>query len=233
MKYPQYGIENRSKRHPCLNKSNDSKPGHKQADRRNLYIVGVVVTITFLCGLVLYISNLHLIDRSEDLSAPIAAGERSNDPMVEGNVLAIAQKFVCNCGSCGEESLDLCTCEHAAGVRQIIRGYIQNRKTNEEIIGTINNDFGGLKDEHPKQDQASSLRKPAKVAVLIDRVQIFSHFRCPCGRCGMDNLGDCSCDHPRGAKEVKTFVDKTITEGRYSVNEIVDKVAQTYGSKKF
>jgi hypothetical protein len=36
----------------------------------------------------------------------------SSDP----RVTKIASKFICSCGSCGSESLDLCSCEHAAKI---------------------------------------------------------------------------------------------------------------------
>jgi hypothetical protein len=41
----------------------------------------------------------------------------------------------------------------------------------------------------------------AKPATPEDRIEIFSHFSCPCGQCGVDELKDCSCQHPRGATE--------------------------------
>lgn len=70
------------------------------------------------------------------------------------------------------------------------------------------------------------------IATLADRDWIFSQFKCPCGQCGIDELKDCTCRHPRGATEVKSFVDEKIREQRFTVAQIVDEVEGTYGSRK-
>jgi hypothetical protein len=71
------------------------------------------------------------------------------------------------------------------------------------------------------------------VTTAADRIEIFSHFRCPCGQCGIEELKDCECNHPRGAMEVKAFVDAKIAAGKYTVAEVVNEVELKYGGKKF
>ncbi len=72
-----------------------------------------------------------------------------------------------------------------------------------------------------------------KIATIIDSDEIYSQFRCPCGQCGMDELKDCTCKHPRGATEVKAFVQSKIAEGKYTVAQIMDEIEMKYGSRKF
>lgn len=71
------------------------------------------------------------------------------------------------------------------------------------------------------------------VGTVFDREEIFSHFQCPCGQCGIDELKDCSCDHPRGAKEVKAFIDQKIAEKKYTVAQLIDQLDKRYGGRKF
>lgn len=71
-----------------------------------------------------------------------------------------------------------------------------------------------------------------KIATAADRLEIFTNFKCPCGQCGIDELKDCGCSHPRGATEVKGFVDGTIREHRYTVAQLIDEVEKKYGNRK-
>ena len=249
---PKCGFENPSKNHYCSEELNTlmrkfkddasdeskNRPQIKstlkniKTGQGNSYVFTIAISLIILSGLFLLISNLHWFTKANDpTSYELAPG--NNDPMLIAKVRDIARNFICTCGSCQEETLAQCVCDHAAKVRKIIGSYIQNHKTKEEIVVMINNDFGGLIDKRSVEGDNFKLQKSTDHATYVDRTQIFSHFRCPCGKCNMDNLAECTCDHPRGAKEVKRFVDDKITEGRYSIIEIVDKVAQTYGSRKF
>lgn len=73
----------------------------------------------------------------------------------------------------------------------------------------------------------------SKIATAADRIEIFSRFKCPCGQCGIDELKDCGCAHPRGATEVKSFVDQKIAENKYTIAQITKQVEDKYGGKKF
>lgn len=183
---------------------------------------------------------------------------RSGDPKVEARVLQIASKFICSCGTCGEQPLDICTCNRAVEERQFIRNYLQAGQSNEQIIVTLNSMFGWIKPEFaarydslarmtgqstkltvPKQSEsdmlalASKISSTYKLATSLDRVEVFSRFKCPCGQCGIDELKDCNCAHPRGAQEVKAFVDDRIREAKHTVAQLVDEVEKKYGGRKF
>ena len=54
---------------------------------------------------------------------------------------------------------------------------------------------------------------------------IASRFMCPCGQCEL-NLADCTCNNPRGAVEIKTFIDsllKTATNREDIIKEVEAK----------
>lgn len=184
--------------------------------------------------------------------------QRSGDPKLEARVLQIASKFICSCGTCGEQPLDVCTCERAVEERQFIRNYLQAGQTNEQIVAALNTTFGWIKPEFAarydslarmteqstkltvrKQSEsdmlalASKISSTYKLATSLDRVEVFSRFKCPCGQCGIDELKDCNCNHPRGAQEVKRFVDDKIREGKYTVTQLINEVENKYGGRKF
>lgn len=201
--------------------------------------------------------------------------QRSSDPMIEANVQAVASKFICACGTCGEQPLDICTCNTAIEERQFIRNALQAGQTPEQVIAAVNTTFGWMKPEFVAQydslarksavqpvNKSNAQNVPAKpnsstrlkvptqpesvilnptqlkamgdrMATAFDREEILSRFRCPCGQCGIDDLAQCTCDHPRGAKEVKAFVDRKISEQQYTVAQLVELVEKKYGGRKF
>lgn len=178
--------------------------------------------------------------------------QKSNDPAVEAKVVEVASKFICGCGSCGEQPLDTCTCNAAIQERQFIRDYLSAGQTVEQVILAVNDSFGWMKPEYaPKYGGLSSRLAPpsqnlpefgkvgskssptnSRIATPADRTEIFSYFECPCGQCGIDELKDCECSHPRGASEVKAFADEKILEGRLTVVQVVDLIEGKYGSRK-
>lgn len=184
--------------------------------------------------------------------------QRSGDPELEARVLQIASKFICSCGTCGEQPLDICTCNRAVEERQFIRNNLQGGQSDEQIIAGLNSLFGWMKPEFvarsdslarprspsakltlPKQNRnplfsfATKVAVNNKIATTADRVEIFSHFTCACGQCSIDELKECECNHPRGAQEVKAFVDERIREAKYTVAQLISDVERKYGSRKF
>ncbi len=184
---------------------------------------------------------------------------RSPDPAIEAKTMEIAGKFVCSCGTCGEQPLDVCTCPTAIQERQIIRNYLQMGRQPSEVIVALNRSFGWIKPEFAGlvgdststlrsdlptlslkqssvpgilEQKAAALVRDKEIAKPADRLEILARFRCPCGQCSIDELKDCDCAHPRGAKEVKAFVDARIREGSLTVAQIVDIVNSRYGGKK-
>jgi hypothetical protein len=183
---------------------------------------------------------------------------RSQDPKIEAAMKLIAARFNCSCGSCGEKSLDICACNRAIEERQFIRNALQTGQSEDQIIAAVNTTYGSRKPgsvESPHASvpdaaippgtavshevtarrvmAASDPSTPDRIASSADRDEILGHFKCACGKCGMDDLSACICQHPRGAVEVKAFVDRTIEGGKISVAQIITLVDQKYGGRKF
>ncbi len=178
----------------------------------------------------------------------------ASDAAIGKRVVDIASNFVCSCGNCAEESLDRCTCEHAARARQDIRDHVREGRNDSEIVRLIGATYGGLKTDLLKGTGAGRNRTSATLpgtkersvirtatdsfsiggthAVPGDLDRIIAEFRCPCGQCGWDELKDCDCGHPRGAKEVKAFIQQRIAEGNRTAEEIVKEVERVYGGLK-
>jgi hypothetical protein len=142
--------------------------------------------------------------------------------------MEVASKFSCSCGSCGEEALESCTCNTAEQERNFIRQELQSSKSVSQAVAVVNTRYEHLKPEFAgkiegggvnlnlsgrKQNDIFSRLSASdnnKVATTEDREKILSHFECPCGQCGIPELRDCNCQHPKGATEVKLFVDMEI-----------------------
>lgn len=177
--------------------------------------------------------------------------QTSNNVALENNVQAVASKFVCACGSCPNEPLQSCTCVTARKERDFIRNALYNGQSAEQIIVNLNQQYGGLRAEYQPQYDSDkiNLTLPSNFdsnlisgdpgggeagsapASFATRMEIISHFTCPCGQCTMDELIDCDCDHPNGAKEVKQFIDQKIDEGSYTVAQLIELVENKYGGK--
>ena len=176
--------------------------------------------------------------------------QKSNDPRLEAAVLEIASRFICSCGTCGEQPLNTCTCEVAVAERQFIRAGLQAQKDEETMIRLVNEKYGWIKPEYQEKYGAGKSRPllekrlPATPGLSIlddngtvvqataaDRLAIISSFACTCGQCGIDELKDCNCNHPGGAQEVKAFIDRKISEGKYTRENIVDIVDARYGNR--
>jgi hypothetical protein len=60
---------------------------------------------------------------------------------------------------------------------------------------------------------------------------IAANFNCPCGECGITPLDTCTCDSPRGAIEVKTYIQDLLGQG-LSKYDIVRLVEEEYGNRR-
>ena len=68
-------------------------------------------------------------------------------------------------------------------------------------------------------------------ATAESRSSILSQFKCPCVNCS-DELKDCVCNHPNGANDVRSFIDKQIAKRTYTVAQVIDIVEKKYGGRK-
>ncbi len=245
----KFGNKNHSQRTVNNKKNNGDKNKFNQGKKLTFKPIYVVISL-----LVIGLSYL-LISRNTtnvNIETKEVVEQKSNNPVVEAKVFEIASKFVCSCGTCGEESLETCKCPRAIEERSLIRDYVQKSTNTSDIVLSVANYYGFLKAEFAKEFPkvaktkiftaiSSELKNDVinnniftnkTLATSSDRLTIISAFNCPCGKCGVDELKDCECAHPKGAKEVKGFIDKTIAESKYSAIQIIDLVNNKFGGKK-
>jgi cytochrome c-type biogenesis protein CcmH/NrfF len=60
--------------------------------------------------------------------------------------------------------------------------------------------------------------------------RIAEQFNCPCGQCE-HTLAECTCEHPKGAKEVKAFITHELLHAKRSEAEVVKLMDEKYGHK--
>jgi len=94
---------------------------------------------------------------------------KSSNPVVETKVYDIASKFVCSCGSCNEESLEICKCERAIEERQFIRDYLEQNQKTDDIVIAVANKFGWIKAEFASNFKIDSSRIWSPSVKLISK----------------------------------------------------------------
>lgn len=233
------------------NKANSISATNKKHTGKTIGVNPLLITIgvLFISLTLVAVANKWFIN-SEETGSPVET--KSANPVVEAGVFDIASKFVCSCGTCNEESLEVCKCGRAVEERQFIRDYVERNQKKEEIVFALASKYGFLKSqfagEFKKVDKSkifetNQITIPTitldnkrndltKTASISDRATIFSAFMCNCGKCGIDELKDCDCSHPRGAQEVKKFIDEKISTNKYTVQDVIELVNSKYGGKK-
>jgi cytochrome c-type biogenesis protein CcmH/NrfF len=200
-------------------------------------------------GVVLFVVYAAYINqKAAKISEPYVEQISANFAL-EAQVREVASKFVCACGSCPREPLESCSCPTARKERDFIRNALASGQSADQVITVLNNQFGGLKSAQSanRKDDLTLLPPPVLsgntlggaesgrdgdvLASFVHRQQIIEQFSCPCGQCAIDKLKDCNCDHPRGAQEVKKYIDDQIAAGTYTVAQIIEKVDNQYGGR--
>ncbi len=119
-----------------------AKPLPRRKPANSITFPLIVTGIILFGAFVLYLSsNRHPGKVSQSFEQP------SSDATLESRVYAIASRFVCACGSCGEEPLESCRCPTAQKERQFIREALQHGHTEDEVIAEVYQTFGHLKPE--------------------------------------------------------------------------------------
>ncbi len=204
---------------------------------KSLWIIATVVIGAFLI-----ISIISSNESRKTTSDVRVVDQKSMNPLVEAKVFEIAAKFVCGCGGCDEDPLEHCKCNYAIAQREFIRNRLENSESEEAIVAAVIAKYGGLKDENSQaiKDAAKNIATDIKIARSKDNILatysdltlIYNSFECPCGQCGIKELAECTCNHKRGAIEVKKFIDVQIAKNKFTVEQVIEKVAEVYGGKK-
>lgn len=229
------------------NKSNGNSRNRSIQKFKGMKALWITVGVVIMSLIIA--SAFDLIFRPEKKEVPFEL--KSSNPVIEAKVFEIASKFVCSCGTCNEESLEVCKCERAVEERQFIREYLEQNQKPEDIVIVVANKYGWMKSEFASNYKVDPSRvwNPNQLQItkdiisttpglfntkasISDKYTIYSAFNCPCGKCDIDELKDCTCNHPNGALEVKKFIDEKINENKYTINEIIGFVDKKYGGKK-
>ncbi len=81
------------------------------------------------------------------------------------------------------------------------------------------------------ESQDVNLVPASKQAWTAEVQAIATNFNCPCGECGITPLDECTCDAPRGAVEVKSYISELLDQG-LSKFEVVKLVEEQYGNRR-
>jgi hypothetical protein len=172
-------------------------------------------------------------------------------------VLDVASRFLCGCGSCDVPELADCVCPTAIQEKDLIEEELRNGRPTGDILKLVDGRYGELKPQFASlmggasgQAPSASAEAPTgiasappasgvpqaargtagpQLATKTDASRIASQFICACGSCQDHVLSECTCEHPRGAKEMKAFIGYKISQKQYSVAAVVDAVAYEYG----
>lgn len=168
----------------------------------------------------------------------------------DSRMAEIEGRFMCPCGSCDHLDLRDCECDAPGGaleIRTSIARLLDQGVGSEEVVRVVANRFGGL-----RADSAPGSRVPSREALTegteaddqskgliashgnhvdpIGFVKVVSSFDCPCGNCALDLL-DCTCEHSRGAVELKNLIKNRLAEGMLP-DQVVEIVERTYSIER-
>ncbi len=111
--------------------------------RRRGYAAAAVATF----GVIIVVIVISQRSRKDSVDGrQVAVVEtRLQDPVDESKAMQIAKKFDCSCGTCGDLSLDTCTCPTAVKEREFIRKSVEERESPDQIIAAVNRTYGHMK----------------------------------------------------------------------------------------
>jgi cytochrome c-type biogenesis protein CcmH/NrfF len=198
-------------------------------------IAAGVGTLIIAVGLAVFISRGMGPDRARQADA-------TSKPVARPVSLAVrnvASKFICGCGECDNLDLADCTCPSAIEGRELIDRELKRKTPEQEVIKLVNGRYGRIKLQYASLVAGASSEPPAAtpapakpsggIATEADARWIASQFICPCGQCQDHALSECDCRHPKGATEIKAFIQYKISQKRHTAEEIVKAVAGEYG----
>ncbi|GAB4363686.1 MAG: hypothetical protein Kow0042_01760 [Calditrichia bacterium] len=123
-------------------------PGRRKKQVEPVKNRSLGVYLTLFTVAVLGILVVIAMNRKASSPPQIASSELSLvDSFLEAQVLKVASKFRCFCGTCGGTPLEDCSCEAAVAERQFIRDKLKAGLDVEQIIAQVNRTYGWLKPE--------------------------------------------------------------------------------------
>lgn len=191
-------------------------------------------TVTVAVLVVVFIQNSKETHPAQQ-AIPVA------DRAFDMQVYDVASKFLCSCGSCQDNELASCTCPTAIEEKAFIDDHLKRGVSKSEVIRHVNNQYGHIKSEFvsllasPEPTVKSTMpivetvmNQPSVFSVEDHVKEIATRFYCACKQCD-HILAECTCEHPKGAGEMKAFIRLKIAQKRFTTKEIVQAVEQEYG----
>ncbi len=130
---------------------NRSGPASARSAKKNSFALnlGVGVAIALLLLGVYGLQNRSNHRPSTPSSPPAAVAQ---NPIIEAQVIEVASRFRCSCGTCGGTPLDECSCETAIEEKNFIRQKLLEGHKIPHIVTLVNETYGWIKPEFEKQE---------------------------------------------------------------------------------
>jgi uncharacterized membrane protein YvbJ len=108
----------------------------------------ITVIMALFAILFIMIAAVQMIQNARTSNVPLPAQEiTSADPKVETLVQAVASRYLCSCGTCQAEPLDICSCARAVEVRQFIRNKVQVGQSAYQVMVAVDQTYGWKKND--------------------------------------------------------------------------------------
>ena len=78
-------------------------------------------------------------------STAFSSFSSTTSPAADPSLARVAARFVCSCGSCNEERLNVCSCPTAQEERAFIQQQLHEGRTETEAAEALKQKYGGMK----------------------------------------------------------------------------------------
>ena len=144
--------------HVNINKKKQQK--HKQhkkyVQEKNFNLIDDIKKHKIAAAVVIVVIGyllIQVIPQEPEVRNVTSRFPQTNVPVNTGNTKLneIASKFVCSCGTCGELSLETCTCPTAKEEHSLINTMLSQNISTDEIVVAVAKKYGWLKSEYYPQ----------------------------------------------------------------------------------
>ncbi len=201
------------RRHEQHQKQSKGKAKH---DERKSRFHPLAVGSLIVGGVILLFLVLDSKTGIQKQQRPIPVVEsKSNDLALEAKVLDVASKFICSCGTCGEQPLDVCSCNTAVKERQYIRTSLQSGQSLNQVALAVQDNFGWVKPEFSAKIDSLARKSGRRIKTT--------------SASGVTNRGELRIPD----KKVRSVVDEKIAEKKHTIAHVIKEVENKYGGRKF
>ncbi len=120
-----------------------NKGRHVSQNLTRSYFIAAVAAVGLIVFLVIISRQSNKTSVNEGQVAVVET--KLQDPIMESKAMQTASDFYCSCGTCGDLSLDTCTCPTAVKEREFIRRMVKEGRNSEQIVAAVNKTWGHMK----------------------------------------------------------------------------------------